>query len=524
MGADAAGAEGSGARAELAGVLAAAALSLAALGAHAALFEPARLHVADPFVDQLGYVTTARRLLDAGEFRPGVLFPAFLENPHYRPYMPGHYLALAASYALLGWGTLATLLPSLVGHLLVVVSAFWIGRRLHGRAAGLAGACAVAFFPPLLAYAFTAMAELTLSAACMLALAAFVSFPRRWRPWAAPALLALPFLFRETGAFCCLPMAALVLLPRERGAWRRVAGMGLAAALVLAALQAWQLATGKGVLPFGTRIAEGSFNYGDAFAAPAPEPSLGGWAAILAENTGRNLELFGATLRTALTEPSTLGFLAAAAAALAALLIGLRSRGRDPFALGAGLMGVVTLVLVFTVYDVKNERALRSMLYAFPPCAVALAGALVPPARARLAALAPRARAVAAGALLLGAAGLLLGGRALVARTAGELLRREAALEPFGRVLAELHGSDERLLVAPLGLAGAFLVERYPLLGASVPYNDATLELLLAKHAVGTLVLPEDWLGTNLSAAALQRHAFRRVAARGKFLFYRAGP
>jgi hypothetical protein len=94
--------------------------------------------------------------------------------------------------------------------------------------------------PVHLVYAFTAMAESTTLAAGLVSLAIFVHWPVRSRPWAAPLLLVVPFLFRETAAFWIVPM--VVLLVTEAGRARRerwaragvaLAGSSLALGLVL---------------------------------------------------------------------------------------------------------------------------------------------------------------------------------------------------------------------------------------------------------------------------------------------------
>jgi len=492
------------------------------LSAHAPLFELRRLHVQPPFIDQAGYITTARRLLEHGEFRPGIVFPAYAENHHYRPYMPGHYLTLATSYGLLGWGVLPTLLPSLLGHVLVTLCAFLIGERLYGRRQGLLAAGLTAFFSPLVTYAFTAMAELTFTAAAMVVMAAFVHLPSRARPWAAAPLLALPFIFRETGALFLLPMAWLVVSTGRGLEWRKVVAMGLASVALCVALQQWQIADGKGVLPMGRRVVEGNFNYGDAYPGPAPELSPWGWVLALRDNFLRNVEESKASMWAFPDELRTRGFVAIAAISLASLVLGALRGKRDRLLLGAGSLGVLTILLLVTVYDTKNERAMRSTMFVAPLNFVALAGALYPHRIAEhWRSATGLARALVATVIVLVAGSYLAINIDTTRLAAHRLVSQDSKSRVYRNLIAQLHGEDLSMLIAPPSLAADFLVHQFPTLGSSLPYNDETLRLLVREYEVGSLVLPFEWLNRNISTQALEELGFRLLETKGRFLFYR---
>ena len=466
-----------------AGVAGLAALVLALYGP---LFEPSRLHVQDMYVDQVGYVRTARLLADTGELRNGALFPSQLERPAFYVHMPGHSATLALAYAAFGWSVFATLLPSLVSFVLAAVGTFLIGNRVGGRWSGGLAALTFCLFPANVAYAFTAMAELTFTLACVLAVALFLHLPARRRWLAPPLLLVVPFLFRESGAFLIVPLALVVL--RECG-WLRAGAATLGSVVTLGLVNRWQIASGKLAASLAW-VTEGSYNYGDAFPEPRPSLSAAQWVEALASNTARNLDLLGEAFakRPGELMPWCL-FALFALAGVASVGGALRFR-RAPFALGAGLLMLLVFVLSVTLYDVKLHKMMRTAMFTVPLGAVAAAVALRADDGIVALRQAPlRARWIAR--LLFG----LLAGAALVSSTAVARLGAEAMTrfdslgDRFTRKLEVLHDDDE-VLVA--GIAGApYALEHYPVAWCLPPANERTLEHMLDALPVGTLLLAE---------------------------------
>ena len=91
-----------------AGGLVVAAVAVLVRGVSTLAYRPGGIHLARYLNDQLGYVTTARWLADTGELRSHLIYPAHLEDPRWRLYLPGHYVALAASFREAGttaWNT-----------------------------------------------------------------------------------------------------------------------------------------------------------------------------------------------------------------------------------------------------------------------------------------------------------------------------------------------------------------------------------------------------------------------------------
>src|SRR5262249_3929997 len=150
--------------------------------------------------DQVGYITTARKLAETGRLSSSCHYPSLLSQQTTKDYlyMPGFYCLLAGSYRLFGYGVLQSELPSLVCCAASTLLTYRVAPRVYGRRVGLLASLLVAAYPPHLVFAFTAMMETPVVAAAMAALCAFVYLPRERRPYLTPLVLIIPFLFRET--------------------------------------------------------------------------------------------------------------------------------------------------------------------------------------------------------------------------------------------------------------------------------------------------------------------------------------
>jgi Dolichyl-phosphate-mannose-protein mannosyltransferase len=481
--------------------LACAAVALAAalvLALYAPLFHPARLHVQDMYVDQLGYITTARVLADTGELRNGVLMPSQIFNPRFHPYMPGHLYALAASYALFGWGVFQTLLPSLVAYVLAAAGTFLIGNRLYGPWSGALAAALFALFPADVAYAFTAMAELTFTLACVVALAVFAYLPETKRPWAVPFLLVLPFLFRETGALLVIPMALCVLRasgPRPA----LLAAAGSVASLWL--VDRWQVATGKlaASLDWVTR---GGFNYSDAFAGEPPALGTRGWIEALLANAQRNLGLLSDRLRHPPAGLVPAATLVIAALAAVALVSGF-ARRRDAFALGAGLMAALVLAMTVVLYDVQAHKLMRTAMFTLPAVAVAGAGTLRPEALAQRLRASARPRAIGALAAAVVLAPLAAGSYAVAHQAGRRMTRHDALTRRQSEQIAGLH-DESKVIIAPPQVAPSYAVDHYPVRWCMPVADPETYLAVRERCDVGTVILD-----AQLTEAARRRMGLR---------------
>ncbi len=483
-------------RRDLLAVLVVAASAAGLLWATGSYYGLERIWVTNYLNDQVGYVTTSRWLAETGELRSHILYPAYVEDPRWRLYMPGHYWAMAASFLAFGYGALQARLPCLAAYVLGSVSVYAIGRRLYRHEVGLVAALLFVVFPMHGYYAFSAMADMTVTGAAAAGFAAFVLAPERARPFVLPFALAIPFLFRETTALLVLPGAFLALRAGRGGVpGFLVAGVG--SVVVLGLVNAWQLAAGKGSTPLSW-VTLGRFNYGDALAAEASPPSFGELTAGIARNLGANADLWWQRVSTTAFDSILPGStIAIFALALLALVLGLRRR--DPFAVGTALFALLSFALVFALYNVSGFRLLRSTLVAYPFLAVAVVGVLLP-AREGPWRLTRALPAFAVLALALGFPGF----RA----ASGEFVHdpREDEIDAVARIGHD----DTRVLVGPTRLTLPYVLRRYPVRFSFVPDNEETLIRLCRAHDVETLILPKELVGTTFSHVALRRLGFTR--------------
>jgi 4-amino-4-deoxy-L-arabinose transferase-like glycosyltransferase len=534
--------------------------AIAVLAAGALRMDVSPLHVT-ALNDQVVYVSVARNLAERGVFDGNILYPATLWQGARRSFiqMPGQMLALAASFKLFGFGTLQAMLPSLAAYVASAVCLFWIGARRYGRASGFLASAWLMAVPAQLYFAFTAMAESTLVAAALLALAGFLALPPAWRPVAGPLLLALPFVCRETGALMVLPMIGAVATTPGWDRRRRLAGAGLCLALAVAwlgAIAASPLAAGRpSVLRANLLGATDRYVYYDAAGQRAfAAATAGDLARGVAANVRHNLSILwhGALAWTSLHgedararavsllwgrafgKESGLHWTLAMAGMVACLLVGGR-RPRDGFALGAAAMALAAMLLVVAVYNVAADRGLRLLLLVLPLGLLGLARAVemaLHPAAPGVEPVLPRRpdgarrpepprrwhhpgswerswRRLAMAALAVAAMGFGF-------RDAQRELAVIASMDGWGhgnvrQLERRVRPDDSLALVAPWEISLDYAFWHHPIKWAFLPANRYTLELLARTAPIGTVLLPQPQPDDRVSADDLRRIGLAEV-------------
>jgi hypothetical protein len=162
--------------------------------------------------DQILYIHSARNLLYDGNLTQGILYPSVLlqNTPHSYFYMPGHALSIALFLWLMGDGVWASIMPNILSYMASILLLYLIGRRLTNQEVGFMAGMLFAIFPINVVFAVSALSEMTLVCAGLIAFTAFLCLPSTFRPWLGPVLVCLPFLIRETGALWMIPMAAII--------------------------------------------------------------------------------------------------------------------------------------------------------------------------------------------------------------------------------------------------------------------------------------------------------------------------
>jgi hypothetical protein len=504
----------------------------AAVGAAALLWciglrlDLSRLHVS-AMNDQIVYVSVARNFAERGVLASNIIYPATLWQQTAKNffYMPGHMLSLAASYRALGFGKFSSLLPSLASFVTAVTCLAWIAARRYGWFTSLAAGALLTAVPGVLFFAFTAMSESTFIGASLLALAAFCGLRPALRPWLGPLLLAVPFLFRETGALLVLPMMGLIAEPRppesaaatdppsppSPGGARRWAQAGLCLLLAvafLAAVYVSPLAAGRPSLLRANLLGRtDQYVYYDA-AAQASLAAAGAAdirRAILA-NAAANLrafpeEAFGgdARLHWAIV---LLGI---------ALCLGVGLATRDGLLVGGAAMTLAAAALVVCLYNAAADRGLRQLLFTAPLGCLAAARA-ADLLRRRLAGRARPLRWTGWAVLVAVLAALPWHGwgQGIAAH------RLMSSMDSWGdanvQALERSVKPDDRLaLVGPWEHTLEYAFAHHPVKWSFLPQNRFTLELISRAAPIGTALLPLPRPMDRVSAADLLNIGLREV-------------
>jgi hypothetical protein len=523
----------------------------AAVGAAALLWwiglrlDLSRLHVS-AMNDQIVYVSVARNFAERGVLASNIIYPATLwqQTPKNFFYMPGHMLSLAASYWALGFGNFSSLLPSLASFVTAVACLAWIAARRYGWFTSLAAGALLTAVPGVLFFAFTAMAESTFLGASLLALAAFCGLRPALRPWLGPLLLAVPFLFRETGALLVLPMMGLIAEPRPPGSAaapdppsppsppspggaRRWAEAGLCLLLAvafLAAVYVSPLAAGRPSLLRANLLGRtDQYVYYDA-AAQASLAAAGAadiQHAILA-NAAANLRAFP---EEAFGGDARLHWVIALLGIVLCLGVGLATR--DGLLVGGGAMTLAAAALVVCLYNAAADRGLRQLLFTAPLGCLAAARA-ADLLRRRLAGRGRPLRWAGWAVPVAVLAALLWNGwgQSIAAH------RFLSSMDSWGdanvQALERSVKPDDRLaLVGPWEYTLEYAFTHHPIRWSFLPQNHFTLALISRAAPIGTALLPLPRPMDRVSAADLLNIGLRevgRVEIRGqRFRVFKAG-
>ena len=125
-------------------------------------------------------------------------------------YVPGHYYAMAVAFKLFGYHPWAELIPSLLGFILLVCGVYLIAENLFGKDSALGSAVIVLFFPYLLLFSLTSMAELPVLASAVTAFVFCLWVPRSWVSILGPVFILFAVCFRETSILIVLPLLGVL--------------------------------------------------------------------------------------------------------------------------------------------------------------------------------------------------------------------------------------------------------------------------------------------------------------------------
>lgn len=458
------------------------------LGTAATLLEPNRIYVSAlgySMNDQVNHIGIARTLADTGHLGSTLVYPAALGRAATKTYvyLPGYHVLAAAFYRILGYSDFVALLPSACAYVASGLLLILIGRQMSNPATGRVAAFLFLAFPANVLYALSAMTDMCLVAATLLAFYSFVRLPLRLHVLAAPLLLLAPVLVRETGALLVVPMVLLILLGEPSALavrLRRSAALLALSMLVVICVLHSDFASGRPSLQRQAMFTDDwSAFTSDAVAYRAVKADWSQVPAIFAARAPQTVlfllhgqELAASAMRVM----------------LAGIPLGIIAFARRPEPLGLIVAAYVAITAgVHVFHFLFGATGMRMLLPTFPFTALLAAGMLVSGfgwLRRRGSARAPAVLAA------LGVATWLAVGWWEIRRTLAWYPAAAALDDADAQFIASLGHDDRRLLAAPYDIALSYVHRRYPVKWSFVPENPPTLALLKGYYDVGTVVLP----------------------------------
>ena len=435
--------------------------------------------------DQTGYVTAARSLAERGRLESSVYYAGLLPQvkSHNVIYMPGAYYVRAAFFAIFGFSVFTSTLPNLLAFVASCVLSFLIGARLAGPRAGWISSLFVISYPPFLLYAYSSMTELLLSFLCLLVCWAFLASSPRIQGPLAGALIALPYLVRDS-ALLLLPGFAVFLALDIRGRRApRIAGFAIAALIGVWSVGRIPAVADRPQL-FPLRLFESYDLYYDATISPGATSGAPALGKAVLQNIAANARLLGEQLTQGPGLAYDSVFLVAAIALIlvvTAMACFVEPRHRPFFAFAAtcGLAGLVASASIprYLVGYTGLRHSLFAVPFLFGALAVSLSGA---------------SRRLAAGfAVLVLLALLCLANFFFLKFAHGEYAWTNRYAQECAVFLDKLGAGRTRGFIAPAVIALDYVLIRYPVRWSFPPANEHTLALLMEKMPVDLIVLPE---------------------------------
>jgi len=396
-------------------------------------------------------------------------------------------------------------LPNIFSFIIATVCIYLIALRLYGRQVGIFSSFLFSIFPPIAAFTYTTMAELTVLASAALAFCIVVYLPSKLRPLLGPFILILPFVFRETGALLVIPMMLLILRDGTKGTSLRAVAFLLGSILVLMLVQQLEFSSGRGSFQMGHLFGgePGSVDryravYSDAMWRPDPDLGWRDYWMAMTANFKANAELLAVSLGRWPFSLELFPLIIIMMSGLVSLLYWVFRPRPDLFPLGVGLLILVTLLLDSALFLTFTLGGLRHLLFTTPLAAVVV-GRI---AYHRLAREIPRV--IVAVTLLVGSMFVLKG--------VGGDMGGQDGIDDATITFIEQHviHDDAELLVAPYPISLPYVFSHHPVHWSFVPANDATLLMLRDRYGIGTVVLPMQDQITRITSQGLDEVGFYR--------------
>lgn len=463
------------------------------------------------FNDQIGYIGSARHFADYGKFiYPGhfegtgtSIIPNLLNKGNTRLYVPGPMLMQALSFKLFGVNVVAAKLHNLLSYIGSTLLVFLIGKRLYCQKVGFYSAIIFMLLPVNVLYAMTALAELPIVLAALLAFYLFIITPDRWRIFTLAPLLVCAFLFRQTTIFMLFPMVAYWYDHRgEQPWWYAILFTTITIIFCFLASQI-DVHMGRASLTLLDNLIHGHMNYGDAFSTDHHTVTLVELTNIMFTHFIKQIKY----LFHGLTRPRWNNRLIDIYTAYSMIIytsvtiIGAwQLRHRKLFPVGCALLMLSLLGVCLTLYS--------GILYIFVKTTFYCTAMLIIPAVAFIFNSSIREQNKFVDTLYKQRKILMVAIVSLslfsLSVTAYQAQLAKHIQEDCNSFVESVKPVPELLLSSTPYLYTLYNIRHYPQLTGFIPANKQTLVLMNKKYPIGTMIIPADDLDKKLNRTEIE--------------------
>lgn len=455
-----------------------------------------KLHFIPPYLnDQTSFISVARHLVDYGHFIlkdqyqgiGNIIMPGLLNTENTRLYMPGYYLVLALFYWLLGYSDLTFILPSMMAYLGTTALIFFLAKKLYGRNIALISSFLFIFFPLNILFAFNAMSEMNVVFFSLLTFVIIVLLPKNFRPFLTPFLLALPYLFRQTGMLLLIPVLAYLYDEKTPGKLWGLLIIAVSSLGIFHFIDVWQGHQGLyGINLIHQLIAGHGVDYSNAF--PEQSNSNHSFPYLILYRFYVNLHLFFNNLR-AIDQKSQfiliISMFEIFCLILTSLYMGVAGiKEKKWFPISCHLLVIAIffacLILYIGVLITLQRIIMFTLPFAIIQCARFLSFQIKTKSSDYLFYISFFFYFYFSITLLTSTV------------TAADFRSFDRVSRENTKFLESIHPDSNKVFIAQFEIAADYVYQHYPELIAFVPDNKETLQLLDKKFPIGTFLIDEE--------------------------------
>jgi 4-amino-4-deoxy-L-arabinose transferase-like glycosyltransferase len=437
--------------------------------------------------DQVEYITIARYILDNHSLasQSPFLFNATLNTTATHLYMPGYFATLTLFYRLFHFSAFVSILPSMLAYIFSSILIYLIGWKLYGHKVGLLSSLLFSLYPANILMSYQVMTEMTLTFVCLITFLIFLNTPLKYKYFIFPLVLPFVFLFRQTTILIALPMLAVLFNERNKKDFnisKLILSLS-ASAIIIELLNFWQI--NHGLYPINMRLLlNGGFNYGSAFQA-MPESNL---IHLLINHALYNLHLIASYIplnHEIYNFTYTSSILIYLPVLAVTFLYCVFCYKEDMYPFSSFLLVTIMAGLCILLYSTYQEIFYRMLMFTYPFLLISFSKAIY-----YFSSLSNYAKKNSKIFFISSLMGLFILLTILSCINIVNSTKRIEKIEANNLTFMEtLPINKNKLLASPIWVSMAYVYKNYPSKWAFPPDDKKTLNLLIKKYDLGTLIL-----------------------------------